>query len=271
MARFRFGVVAPLLAIGSAGCILAVDTADLAGSLVRADAASEAVDGEVFDDVEVANDTRLSDAATDSRDAAADSVVAKPRAKLSELADNFDTNRIDPMRWAAFSGVGYTTSATNQSLAIVNPATSSDWGGVMSVDSYDATSSQIVVRLESAGSATGAAVEPIVWVKLKQIATFGNAIEIGVSQNELYAKRFFGGGATILKTTPYSNTAMRWLRIREASGSVFWEYAAGQNGPWTFLHSETEMGDVTRVQLELGAGAWPGAMGTVVFDDINPP
>jgi len=118
-----------------------------------------------------------------------------------------------------------------------------------------------------AGSAKG----PVLWIKLRMDRLNANAVEIGILDGQLYAKQFVDNTAITMNPIPYVAAGMSWVRLREANGTTYWEYAASSSGPWMVLHSEPNPVELSSVDVEIGAGAWPGAVGTVIFDSVNVP
>jgi hypothetical protein len=64
---------------------------------------------------------------------------------------------------------------------------------------------------------------------------------------------------------------MRWLRFREAGGTLYWEYAAGTTAPgaWTQLAAVVTPFPLTAVTLKIVAGSNVGSTDTAAFDDIS--
>lgn len=69
-----------------------------------------------------------------------------------------------------------------------------------------------------------------------------------------------------LGTVAYDATAMRWLRIRETGGSLFWETSPDAS-TWTQRYTTTAPWTPIGLQLSLQAG--DGAGETVVWDNFN--
>ena len=69
-------------------------------------------------------------------------------------------------------------------------------------------------------------------------------------------------------TDPY------WLRLREASGTCYWEYSTtGLSGSWTVLHSESDPITLTAITVQINAGTWQAiaSPGVPKYDNLNTP
>jgi hypothetical protein len=101
----------------------------------------------------------------------------------------------------------------------------------------------------------------------------GNNIGFNVFSDTgtLAAYKKVGGATTTLTTAPYDASSMRWLRLRESEGRVYYEYSAAVGGPWTVLVSEPNPFALSRVMLHFDAGTWAAetAPGTVAFDNFR--
>ena len=65
-------------------------------------------------------------------------------------------------------------------------------------------------------------------------------------------------GVTSEATVSYDGTSMRWLRLRESSGSFYWD-TSPDGITWTQRHTFTSILNVSSVTLGIGAGDWGGA------------
>src|SRR6202011_3466026 len=193
--------------------------------------------------------------------------IGPPMPKLVTLTDNFDANNLDTTKWTKYEGANYAVADTNQRLQITNTTSASDWGGIQSVNAYDATGSELSVNLINAGNAASQGA-PFQWTKLTKNGDNANAVEIGVNNGTLFAKKFVAGTGTIISFIGYSPSAMQWVRLRESAGTTYWEYSANGSS-WTVLASQADPIAMSTVKVEIGAGAWPGTAGTVAIDNVN--
>ena len=64
-------------------------------------------------------------------------------------------------------------------------------------------------------------------------------------------------GVTSEETVSYDGTSMRWLRLRESSGSFYWD-TSPDGITWTQRHTFTSILNVSSVMLGVGAGDFGG-------------
>ncbi|HEX6042577.1 vanadium-dependent haloperoxidase [Longimicrobium sp.] len=86
----------------------------------------------------------------------------------------------------------------------------------------------------------------------------------------LGAYRWVSGAGTTLGTVPYDAALHRWLRIREANGTVFYEMSP-DGASWTLLATSDDLFDLSAVFLQIRASTY-GAVaspGLAVFDNFN--
>src|SRR3954470_3118028 len=160
-----------------------------------------------------------------------------PTPTASGPSDTFDTT-IDRAAWKVSDG-GSRVSATSGELQISHPAGA--WTrSVVSSTPYDQTGKAVRVQLKrAADDGQGGANYGETAVFLRQDGTHYAYFFIGGGALTAWVNK--GSGETNL--TPgwprYSATSMQWLRFREAAGTLYLEYAAGTDAPftWTMLAS----------------------------------
>jgi hypothetical protein len=184
------------------------------------------------------------------------------------LVDNFNGAALDASKWKPYADPGYSVAQTNQQLRMVNSTNASGWAGVGSVNRYDGTASELRIQLVDAANAASPAIAWI-WLKLIQSGANGNAVEISLGAGQLRAKKWTAGVETEWRK-PFDAMTMRWLRLRQAGPSLFWEHSPDALA-WTNLHTEPTPMDMTALYVEIGAGGWPGPLGTAVVDNVNSP
>ena len=64
-------------------------------------------------------------------------------------------------------------------------------------------------------------------------------------------------GVVSEETVSYDGTSMRWLRLRESSGSFYWD-TSPDGVTWTQRYTFTSILDVSLVMLGIGAGDFGG-------------
>jgi hypothetical protein len=164
---------------------------------------------------------------------------------LAMLGDDFDDNRLDTTVWAGnFGGV---TEAGGRARI---PCTAGVFAGYQTGRTWKLTGSQVGVKtatLPVAGAATACTASVFV-----NAVTAGT--RIGIEHNRVSGQISFksdvgysDGAATVLTYDPIQHG---WLRVREASGTVYWE-TSGDGYVWT-------------VRRTLATPAWVGT-DTVTF------
>jgi hypothetical protein len=186
-------------------------------------------------------------------------------------ADTFDTNTIDPQTWAVTSS-GSTVAAANQELQISHPAGAWTKGSVTSLTPYDQTGRAVQVQVKRAandgrGGSTFGETSVFLWLDATHYAYFF------IAGGSLSARVNTGSGEVNLTPSwpAYDATGMRWLRFRESSGTLYWEYAAGDSSPgtWTVLASTPNPFAVTAVTFKIAAGSNLNSTDTARFDNVS--
>jgi hypothetical protein len=193
--------------------------------------------------------------------------------KLADLRELFAAP-LDPSLWYTYITSPFTSSQASEQLHLVCQSKVTNKAAyIKTLRWFDGNASSVHVNLVTAGNAGIASETNIdfVWMKITDAKVGGGAVEIGVASGDLYAKRFANTVGTVITSTKYLPVTMAWLRLREASGSMFWEYAQTVTGPWQVLHTETAPMAVDTVTVEVGVGGYPGTPGEVIIDNINGP
>ena len=186
-------------------------------------------------------------------------------------SDSFDSNSLDPSVWVASSG-GSSVVAANQELEITHPAGGWTKGMLSSVAAFDATGRSVQVQVVRAannglGGSTYGETSVYLWLDSSHYAEFF------IASGCLTA--FVNGGSGEVNLTPgwpkYSAATMQWLRFREASGTLYFEYASGATAPgaWSVLASVADPFALTGVKFQVVAGANTSAADTAKFDNVS--
>lgn len=158
----------------------------------------------------------------------------------------------------------------NGELSIVTPDQQAGYGGIWSQAAKDATSSYFFAQLVAAGT-QGATREASLEIR-EDDGSQGdpnNKAAIRVLNSNLEARQVVASTPTTLATTAYVAATHRFLRIREASGTTYWEHST--NGTtWNTLHSAANPITMSAVRLLLLAGHSSSvATTTVTWDNVN--
>lgn len=84
----------------------------------------------------------------------------------------------------------------------------------------------------------------------------GNYVSFSQHGGTLYM-RHVRLGVTSEETVSYDGTSMRWLRLRESSGSFYWD-TSPDGVTWTQRYTFTSILNVSSVMLGVGAGDFGG-------------
>ncbi|HEU4885416.1 MAG TPA: vanadium-dependent haloperoxidase [Longimicrobium sp.] len=188
-------------------------------------------------------------------------------AKAHTLVDNFNDDTINLSLW--------TVTPTGSDIREVNgrlemrPAgnqASPSYIGLVSATTYDLTESEVRVEVERTLSpGTGA------WTFMGAGIGTTDGVSISIGNGNVLAGYRISSTDTTLARVPYDRRLHRWLRIRENSGSVYWE-ASPDGTVWTVLASTVgHPFTLTAVELRMGAGtsASRPVPGLAVFDNFN--
>jgi hypothetical protein len=168
-------------------------------------------------------------------------------ASISTLTDPFTGGSMNATLWSSFGTLAWTSAH----LDISNVANSSGYAGVTSNSTYDLTSSSIYVQLVSAGTQT-----IVSWqcaLVLQQDTN--DAIQFIVGDGTLVAQKLSGGAYTSLASTIYNSSTMQWLRVREASGTTYFDYSANGTS-WTNFTSTADFLTLTALTVVVECGTY---------------
>lgn len=186
-----------------------------------------------------------------------------PTPLLETLTDNFNDNSLDEAKWDGSyyeEGISTVSEVNNQiELAFTNPVGYSEVR-LVSVNYYDLTSSYAYLKLVNAGN--------------QSLTDFSVSFQVRDEIGGFISWSIINGTivAGYAEAITYDSDVHKYLRIREASGTIYFDYSA--NGiDWVNFTSDTAVNyviDPTSVlfQLYVAQGETPGAT-TVIFDNFN--
>ncbi len=191
-------------------------------------------------------------------------------AKLHTLTDNFDDNSIDTGKWTTGteSGTGGTLSETGGQLQVVlpvaPPGSIKGFSFIQSLNTYDCTSSGVTVAFPTR---TSLAVEAQQGIQVRLDAN--NIIGFKVFGSSLECTYIIAGSASSV-TTARDDRVQRWFRIRESTGTIYWETSFDAS-TWTIQYSAAASFSLTSTYLRLYAGTSSGISnpGIATFDNLN--
>ena len=171
-------------------------------------------------------------------------------AKIATLTDAFPGTAL-AAQWSAF-GPNAPVIGGGQ-LTLSSSAASAASSGITSNAAYDLTGSALFARLVSAG-----AEYPTTQAVLMAQDSGGNVVEILAGNGQLLAQHAIAWAySAVGAPAAYDPAAMAWLRLREAAGTVYYEYSADA-ASWTVLASEPDPADLTSVTAILQQGQYGG-------------
>jgi hypothetical protein len=181
---------------------------------------------------------------------------------LANYSDNFNDNSLDAAKWTPWSGGDVTETA--QTLQIQSN-TAAAYKGMNSAFKGSLVGSYAHVEV------------PHVLTGLTSASTMlqvgpddQHTITLYVGGTTFAAEYQINGVFTTPATTPYNATTHRWWRIREASGTVYYEYSA-DSATWSVLTSVAAPFSLTNVRISLfiGTDAANVSTDTAIFDNVN--
>lgn len=187
-------------------------------------------------------------------------------AKFQDFRDSFNDNSIGAV-WGSY-GTTTTVAETGGSL-VFNTSTSAGYGGLDSIATYDLTSSFALMQLLSAGNQSLASMEV---VPVQVTKDTNNALFWYVNGGSLIAYKKVASSVTIVSSTTYSAAVHQWFRIREASGTTYYEYSTDGVG-WTVFTSLANPFALTALTVDpsVGTYATEASGTTVIMDNFNCP
>lgn len=186
----------------------------------------------------------------------------------SALRDDFNDNTQNTNLWKTLGGG--TTSETNTQLSTtVAQSTAGNEAGFASVEMYDMTGSYVYVEVVQVASDT-----TNVYTQLEVAAAGDNSLGLGLhGSSNLQAWYNVNGVYAYSGAAAYNSTTMRWWRIRESGGNIYWDYSA-DGVTWTNYYSHATPITITglTVRLHTYEGASAGgtaASRTAIYDNFN--
>lgn len=185
-------------------------------------------------------------------------------ASFSTILDTFDSNSIS----ALWSVGGYVTPTfTSQQLQLTIAASSTSITGMQSIANYDLTGAACSVQVVDAGpqSFTGWTVVP-----LFILLDFSNELYFQIVNNLLVCYTTIAGVTVGHNTVTYSATSHQFLRIREQSGTIYWD-ASADGKTWNNLTSLLNPFAVTALYMSFLAetGSSNTSAMTAKLDNFN--
>ena len=185
---------------------------------------------------------------------------------MSTLKDDFEFGGNDTGKWNTWGSISAT--ATTNLVAELTSTLAANYGGYLSNQKYNLTSSYAFAQLVDAGnqSITSLEVYPI------ELTTGSDALSIMINSNTVYArKKISGSYTTVGSTVAYNSTTMKWFRISESGGTTTWAYATDPTSTWTTIATLANPIAITSLTGGITIGTWQaeGSTSTVKVDNFN--
>jgi membrane-associated phospholipid phosphatase len=182
--------------------------------------------------------------------------------KAITLVDSFGDNATDPAKWIASGPI----QEVNQRLEIrPDSGVANSYGRYTSATTYDLTNSEAkveFVRIPRSGSAYLSA-----YVGNRDT---GDAVAVSLTNTFTQPTKRVAGANTSITVIPYDAAAHRWVRLRENSGTLYYEVSS-DGTTWSEIARTPTPFSLASVTLEIAAGAFSAAPtpGLSIFDNFN--
>lgn len=140
------------------------------------------------------------------------------------LRDTFDTNTLDATKWGTFTDAGSTVANVNQEIEISNAA-SAGYGALLSKSFFSLYGSYVATQLIDAGNQALSLDAIPVYIVDSQVSELNNLLW-EIESNNMFALYVLNGAQTTAHSgTTYNSAIHKFFRIRESSGTIFWDFS----------------------------------------------
>lgn len=199
------------------------------------------------------------------------SATARISMNMSGLVDPFNQNTLNTTIWTqtTLGSATLTYDATGATVTYPASTTSSMDGDIVTNGSYDMTGSGVYLQVLSVPSNGGATTTDAF---VQAYIDGSNKLTILWEGGSLYAQKMVGGVNTNITSVTYNSTTHKWWRIRESSGTTYWE-TSPDNTTWTALTSQSNPIAVTGLKVLIAGTAYASASspGTFKWNNLNTP
>jgi hypothetical protein len=189
---------------------------------------------------------------------------------IGTLSDNFNDNSIDGTKWTSFH-TGTSTIAETGGEAVATPGSSTatvGYAGYTSLNSYDLTGDAAYIKVATNVNAAAGAQS---YFKLSKDSS--NVVQWIYENGTLKPQKTVAGTTSdITAGVTYNSTTHAWWRIRESSGTTFFDYSS-DGSSWTNHTSLSNPFTITAVKVEFAAGTYQSVAspGAAHYDNFNMP
>ena len=189
----------------------------------------------------------------------------------SSITDDWSSGSINTSKWDNWGSPQ--TSVVSQQLHIASTLGGGYYGVDSNVNStvLSLTGSYVSDQLVDAGnqSLTSWGAYPVTMIKSSD-STY--QLYWAVETNKIRAYKKIAGTATNLAEATYNSSVHKWFRIRESSGTIYWDYST-DGISWTNFTSIANPFDITSMTIGINVGTWNTEASTTsaTFDNFNRP
>ncbi len=191
---------------------------------------------------------------------------ALPTAKASTLSDNFNDNSL-AAKWNKTNSADPAQVLEQNSRIEITHSTGAQYNSLESTDYYDLVASNFYVKLTDVGNQALVSHSAIVGLQKDT----NNKLYFDVNQGNLYAWKIVAGVQTqIGSSITYSGSTHLYLRLREASGTVYFD-TSPDTVTWTNRWNLANPFTLSLIQpfLQTGCYATEASGSRAYFDDFN--
>lgn len=188
-------------------------------------------------------------------------------AATSSFSDNFNDNSRSASWETTLSNDGTQVFEQNGQVEITHTAVA-QYNTLSTVSTYDLTGSNFFVEVTDVGNQSLTSHE----TQLTAYIDGNNKTWITIINNTVQVYKLVATVQTQLKQVTWDRRQHRWIRIREASGTTFWETSANPTlEGWTLLHSVSNPLTITAVKMALVSGCFSNEASATgsKFDNFN--
>lgn len=195
--------------------------------------------------------------------------TANATTPTASLTDNWSSGTVNSTLWSNWSPSQ--VSVNSGALQMVTTPTAGYYGLDTSAGGavQNFSNSSVTNQLVDAGNQSLQSLE-VYPLRIAQVTSPSNQLQFYVSNNTVYARVQTGNGYTVINSGAYSAAQEQYFRLREASGTVYWE-TSGDGQQWNQFATVSDPFDLGNVVAAQMVGAWQdeGASTTVRFDNFN--
>lgn len=183
--------------------------------------------------------------------------------------DTFNSSALDTRIWEYWGetkdGITIVSSELNLSSQL-----EAKYLGVNTVEEFDMTGMSITVKVTDSGNQSIESYEAYPITLVDNPILQQNYVEFNIIGGNLAAYKKVSGSSTNLKSVAYNATNHKYLRIRESSGTTYWDTSA-DGITWTNFHSVANPITMTSLFVRCSVGTWQteASVTTMKIDEIR--